>query len=286
MSVQDSKSRWTSVIRSESPFFELNLGELWRYRDLIVLLVRRDLVAMYKQTVLGPAWYFLQPLLVSLVFAVVFGVLVRVPTNGVPFVLFFMSGIVLWTYFVGCLTRTSDTFSGNAYLFSKVYFPRLTMPISVLIANTITFVVQLAVFMSLVLFYVLQGWPIRPSRWIFVVVPLLIVQTGLLGVGVGLAVASLSTRYKDFVFGLSFGTQLWMFLSPIVYPMSQIPERWLWAYGLNPMASIVESFRYAFLGSGTIRLSCILTSVGETVLTLVAAIMLFRRAEKTFIDTV
>ena len=178
----DNKDRFTSVIRSESPFFELNLSELWQYRDLILLLVRRDLTALYKQTVLGPVWFFLQPLLTSLVYAVVFGVLARIPTDGVPFVLFYMSGIVLWTYFVGCLMRTSDTFAGNAYLFSKVYFPRLVMPVSALITNMITFSAQFCLFVVLVLFYAWNGSSVRPNGWVLIA-PLLIIQTGLLGVG-------------------------------------------------------------------------------------------------------
>jgi lipopolysaccharide transport system permease protein len=283
--VTDERQNWTIVIRNRSGWLDIDLKELWRYRDLILLFVRRDFVTLYKQTILGPAWFLVQPLFSTLVFTVVFGRIAKIPTDGLPQPLFYMSAIVAWNYFASCLTATSNTLIANAGIFGKVYFPRLTVPLSVVITNLLTFIIQFAVFLCLLLFFYLRGAAIKPNALIFFV-PFLILQMGVLGLGFGVLVSSLTTKYRDFSFFVSFGVQLWMYATPIVYPLSQIPERWQWLYALNPMAAVIGAFRYAFLGAGSVRPLHLVTSLAVTVVVLIFSIMLFRRVEKKFMDTI
>ncbi len=279
------KDTWTTVIRPQSGWFDVNFAELWNYRDLIALFVRRDFVATYKQTILGPLWFLIQPLFTTVVFTVVFGNIARIPTDGLPPMLFYMAGTVAWNYFAACLNSTSNTFVANANIFGKVYFPRLTVPVSVVIVNLLTFTIQLSLFLGFFFYFSLRGTHLQPSLWILAT-PLLVVQMGILGLGMGLIVSSLTTKYRDLSFAVGFGTQLWMYATPIVYPMSQIPERWQWLYALNPMASIVETFRFAFLGAGSVNLQHLAISAGMTLLIFFAGIVLFSRIEKTFMDTI
>lgn len=282
---EEKNENWITVLQSCNGWCDLNLKDLWRYRDLILLFVRRDFVAIYKQTVLGPLWFLLQPLFSTLVFTVVFGVIAGIPTDGVPQTLFYMSGIVSWNYFAGCLTRTSDTFVANAGIFGKVYFPRLAVPVSIVIINLLNFAIQFGLFLLLMLYFSLRGAAVHPNGWILLT-PLLLLQMGALGLGLGILVSSLTTKYRDLTFVVGFGVQLWMYATPIVYPMSQVPIRWQWLYALNPMAAIVETFRYAFLGAGTIRPWQLTMSAGITALLLLAGVVLFSRVEKTFMDSV
>lgn len=276
---------WTSIIQPRSGWFDISFKDIWKYRDLIFLFVRRDFVSIYKQTVLGPIWFLLQPLSSTIVFTIVFGKIANIPTDGLPQVLFYMSGIVAWNYFSGCLVKNSDTFVSNKGLFGKVYFPRLVVPISVVITNLLTFVIQFLLFLVIILFFYLNGSAINPNKWIMLT-PFLIIEMAALGLGFGILASSLTTKYRDFTFIVGFGMQLWMYASPIVYPMSQVPEKWRWIYSLNPMAAIVETFRYAFLGAGTIPIWQLGLSVCITTITLLAGIILFSRIEKTFMDTV
>lgn len=277
--------QWTTVLRSRSGWFDLHLKDLWDYRDLIILLVRRDFVSIYKQTILGPAWFLLQPLLSTFIFTVIFGNIAGIPTDGMPQPLFYMAGIVTWNYFAGCLTRTSDTFVANAGIFGKVYFPRITVPLSVVFINLLTFAIQFALFIAFMGFYAVKGAAIHPNWWILLT-PLLLLQMGALGLGLGILVSSLTTKYRDLTFVLGFGVQLWMYATPIVYPMSQVPPRWQWIYTANPVAAIVETFRYAFLGAGSINPWQLGVSAGITALLLICGIISFSRVEKTFTDTV
>jgi len=276
---------WTMVIRSRSRWLDIDLKELWRYRDLSLLFVRRDFVTAYKQTVLGPLYYLLQPLFSTLVFTVVFGKIAHISTDGLPQPLFYMSALVAWNYFATCLTATSNTLVVNAGVFGKVYFPRLTVPLSVVITNLLTFFTQLGVFLCFLLFFWLKGAAVKPNAFVFLV-PFLILEMGVLGLGFGTLVSSLTTKYRDLNFAVGFGVQLWMYATPIVYPLSQIPERWQWLYAFNPMAAIIEGFRYAFLGAGSVKPLHLATSVALTVVVLVVGLILFRRVEKTFMDTV
>ena len=277
--------QWTTVLRSRSGWFDLHLKDLWEYRDLVLLFVRRDFVSVYKQTILGPFWFLMQPLVSTFIFTIVFGNIAGIPTDGVPQPLFYMGGIVTWNYFAGCLNRTSDTFVANAGIFGKVYFPRLTVPLSAVIINLLTFAIQFALFLAFMLFFSVKGADIHPNRWILLT-PLLLLQMGALGLGLGILISSLTTKYRDLTFVTGFGVQLWMYATPIVYPMSQVPVKWQWLYTLNPVSAIVESFRYAFLGAGSINLWQLGVSAVITVLILVAGIIIFSRVEKTFMDSV
>ncbi len=279
------KEQWTKVIGPRRGLLDIRLAELWHYRDLIMLFVRRDFVAFYKQTILGPLWFVLQPLFTTIVFTVIFGRIAHIPTDGLPQVLFYMAGIVIWNYFADCLNKTSDTFISNANIFGKVYFPRLTVPVSIVITNLMTFAIQFVLFLAFLAYFHLAGSDIRMSAWVLVT-PLLLLQMAALGLGLGILISSLTTKYRDLKYVVGFGVQLWMYATPIVYPMSQIPEKWQWAFALNPMSAIVETARYAFLGSGAIRPWHEAISLGITSLLLMSGMLMFNRVEKTFMDTV
>lgn len=277
--------QWTSVIKPKSGWFDINIRELWQYKDLIMLFVRRDFVAVYKQTILGPLWFVFQPLFSTIVFTIIFGKVAKIPTDGIPPLLFYMSGIITWNYFASCLAKTSDTFIGNAGIFGKVYFPRLTVPISVVITNLIGFGIQFVLFLVFLGFFYYQGMKVPLSAWVLFI-PVLIIQMAALGLGTGILVSSMTTKYRDLTYLVGFGVSLWMYATPIVYPLSQIPEKWHWIYVINPMASVVEMFRYAFLGAGGMKLWQHGVGMGITVVILIVGIILFSRVEKTFMDTV
>lgn len=285
MELGDEDANWTTVIRPRSDWFDINLSELRQYKDLILLFVRRDFVAQYKQTILGPLWFLLQPLLMTLVFTVIFGQIAHIPTDGLPQILFYMAGTITWTYFANCLTKTSNTFIANANIFGKVYFPRLVAPISVVITNLLTFAIQFGLFLAFLFYYYFAGSSIQPNLWILLT-PLLLILLAALGLGFGILIASVTTKYRDLTFAVGFGVQLWMYVTPIVYPLSQVPTKWVWLFVLNPMTAIVETFRYAFLGAGAIQPWQLGVSLGMTVVILAIGIVLFSRIEKTFMDTV
>jgi lipopolysaccharide transport system permease protein len=276
---------WTLVIRPQRNLFDLRLGELWKYRDLTGLFVRRDFVSVYKQTILGPLWYLIQPILTTITFTVVFGRIAKLPTDGLPQFLFYMSGTVVWTYFADCLNKTSNTFVTNSQLFGKVYFPRLTVPISILISNLIAFSIQFLLFIGFMVYFWVKGAAIQPNLWVLIT-PILVLMLAGLGLGFGIIVSSLTTRYRDLRFLVTFGVQLWMYATPIIYPVSSIPERFQPLIQANPLTSIVEAFRYAYLGAGTVNLLNLLYSAGCMVVVLVIGILLFNRIEATFMDSV
>lgn len=276
---------WDMVIKPKTGWLDINIVEVWRYRDLIGLFVKRDFVAYYKQTILGPLWYLIQPLLTTIVFTVIFGKFAKIPTDGIPPFLFYLSGNVVWGYFSNTLNATSNTFISNKNIFGKVYFPRLAVPISVTISNLAQFSIQFFLFLVFYFYFYLKGASLKPSLWIFVL-PVLVTQMALLSLGVGILISSMTTKYKDLRFAMGFLTQLWMYLTPIVYPLSQVPEKLRSIYVLNPMVAIVESFKLMFLGSGSIRNSDIYISWIVTFLVLIGGGILFSRIEKTFMDTV
>lgn len=277
--------QWTETIQPVSGWFDIRLGELWRYRDLIMLFVRRDFVAIYKQTILGPLWYLIQPITTTLVFTVIFGRVAKLPTDGLPQMLFYLSGVIAWRYFADCLSKTSNTFVANAGIFGKVYFPRLCIPISVVISNLIGFSIQFLLFLCFFFYYWSTGADIHP-QWVLFLLPLMMLQMAALGLGFGIIVSAMTTKYRDLTHLVGFGVQLWMYGTPIVYPASMVPEKWHWALNLNPMAPIIEAFRYAFLGVGTVNFTSIATSAVMTVVILAIGIVLFSRIEKSFMDTV
>ncbi len=276
---------WTLVIRPRNGLFDLHLTDLWRYRDLVSLFVRRDFVSLYKQTVLGPLWFIIQPLLTTITFTVIFGNVAQLSTDGLPKILFYLSGITAWNYFSDCLLKTSETFSGNAHLFGKVYFPRLAVPVSVVLSNLIKFGIQLLLFLCFYLYFLFAGAPIHPTPAILLVVPLVILMAAL-GLGSGIIVSSLTTRYRDLRFLVQFGTQLLMYSTPVIIPLSKLPEQYRWIMLMNPMTPVIETFRYAFLGTGTFSWEHLLISTAATLLILVAGVLLFNHVEKTFMDTV
>jgi lipopolysaccharide transport system permease protein len=278
-------SEWTDVLTPAHGRFNLRLGELWRYRHLIFRFFRRDFVSSYKQTVLGPLWFVIPTLITTAVFSVVFGKIGRIPTDGMPEFLFFMIGITAWNYFSACLTRSAATFTGNSGIFGKVYFPRLVVPLSTILTNLLTFAIQFALFLAFFAFYWWKGVPLAPN-WRVVILPLLLLQMAALGLGIGCIVSALTTRFRDLAFMITFGTQLWMYGSCVVYPLSQIPEEWRLLFILNPMVPIIESFRFAFLGGGIVEIWHLAVSAGLTLVLLLVGLNMFSRAEKTFMDTI
>jgi lipopolysaccharide transport system permease protein len=277
---------WSMVIEPQRSLLDLQLGELWKYRDLVLLFVRRDFVSIYKQTILGPLWCLIQPLLTTITFTVIFGNIANLPTDGLPQFLFYMSGTVVWSYFAECLSNTSNTFVQNAYLFGKVYFPRLAVPVSIIISSMIRFLIQFGMFLLFILFFTLRGTPIH-FNWLWILLsPILMLMMAGLGLGFGIIISSLTTKYRDLRFLVQFGVQLLMYATPVIYPVSSIPERFQWIIQANPMTSIVEAFRYAFLGAGTVNIYHLLYSFGFMLLVVILGSIIFNRVEQTFMDTV
>lgn len=276
---------WTTIIKPKIAFMDIDIKNIWWYKDLIFLLIRRDFVAFYKQTILGPLWFFIQPLITTIVFTIIFGNIAKIPTDGLPQPLFYMSGIVMWNYFATCLNNTSNTFIANSGLFGKVYFPRLVVPISVVFSCLIRFGIQFLMFLLIGSYFLISGADIQPNFYIFLT-PLFLLQMGILGLGVGILISSLTTKYRDLSFLVGFGVQLWMYASPIVYPMSQIPEKWRIYFVINPMVQVIEGFRFAFLGVGSFNLFQYGLGWLITLLILFIGVLLFSRVEKTFMDTV
>lgn len=274
-----------TYVSSKNKLFSVNLKEIWKYRDLIILFVKRDITTAYKQTILGPVWIVINPLLSTVVFTVIFGVIAGIPTDGVPQFLFYLSGNILWGFFSSCLNKGSGTFLGNARLFGKVYFPRLVMPISGIIYNLINFLLQTVVFVILIIIYALIGANVHPNLFILFT-PILVMHTALLGTAIGLIISSITTKYRDLNVLVSFGVSLLMYITPVVYPVSKVPENFRWLMLLNPVAPIVESYRYAFLGSGTFEWPFLLISLAVTAVLLFWGVLVFNKVEKNFIDTV
>jgi lipopolysaccharide transport system permease protein len=274
---------WTTVITSEHKLLHIPWRELWEYRELIMRLVHRDFVSRYKQTVLGSAWFVIQPLFTSLMFTLVFNKIAKISTGEIPPILFFMAGTVCWTYFNSCVTNTASTFSANASLFDKVYFPRLVVPISQLIVNLIGFGMQMVLFLIFYIYYFAQGADIAMG-WRIVVLPVLLLQMAALGLGVGCMVSAVTTRFRDLQIMLSFFMQLWMYASCVVYPLSMVPENWRWIYALNPMVFIIEAFRFAFMGHGTVYLWQIVVSFFVSIAVVLVGLVMFNRTQRTCVD--
>jgi len=277
--------KWDLIITPKRGWLDLHLKDIWIYRDLVFHFVKRDFVTFYKQTILGPLWYIIQPLLTTVVFSIVFGKIARISTEGVPRFIFYLSGTVAWGYFSDCVKETSDTFIKNAKIFGKVYFPRLTVPFSVVIISLVKFGIQFMLFLGFFVYFILNGAPVNPNLFILLL-PVLLLQMAVLGLGTGILISSMTTKYRDINFLVGFGLQLWMYATPVVYPVSVVPERFRFFYMLNPVASIVETFRHAFLGTGIVDGVDILISWAVTMLILFSGIVLFNRVDKTFMDTV
>ncbi|HIS04085.1 MAG TPA: ABC transporter permease [Candidatus Pullichristensenella avicola] len=290
MASKNNDRQWDAVIRPRSGWFDIDLRELAHYRDLILLLVKRNVTVLYKQTVLGPAWMVIQPVLSSLMFTVVFGGIAALPTDGMPDFLFYMAGNIVWAYFSNALKQCSTVFVDNHNLFGKVYFPRMVMPISLVMSKLINFFVQFALFAVFLVYYaVMPNSPVQPNWRMIVFVPLVLLQTGMLAMGLGSIISSLTTRYRDLTLLVNLGITLWMYATPIAYPASMVMENYpalVGLYMLNPVTPIVEFFRAAFLGVETFSLAYMPLSVGMTLALFALGILMFSRIEKTFMDTV
>ena len=278
------EQQFTTVIVPQTGLMDLHLKEVWKYRDLVFLFVKRNFVTRYKQTVLGPAWALIQPLLTTFVFTFVFGRLAGLAPGGVPSFLFFMSGNIAWGYFSGCLNATASTFTGNVGIFGKVYFPRMVTPISTVLSQLITFGIQFFLFVIFLVIYWVQG-AVQPTLYALIL-PLLLLQMAMMGMGVGIIISSLTTKYRDLVMLVSFGVQLWMYGTPVAYDIAIVPEKLMGLYMLNPMTPVVNTFRLAFLGLGSFDLFHYLLSWVFTLVVLFIGIILFNKVEKTFMDTV
>lgn len=276
---------WDMVIDSRHSLLDLKLLEVWRYRDLLMMFVKRDFISFYKQTILGPLWFFIQPLLTTIVFTVVFGMIAGIPTEGPKF-LFYMGGITAWNYFADCLTKTSSVFRDNSGIFGKVYFPRLILPLSIVASNIIKFGLQLVLFIfSILYFVVVKGADIQIT-WTILLFPFLILIMALMGLGLGMIISALTTKYRDLSFLITFGVQLLMYATPIIIPLSAAPEEWRLVMELNPMSAVIETFRHGFLGAGTFSFQSLLYSSALTLVFFLGGLIIFNKVEKSFIDTV
>jgi lipopolysaccharide transport system permease protein len=277
---------WGYVVSSKKSFLSFNFKEVWRYRDLIVLFVKRDFSTQFKQTLLGPLWHIIQPIFTTIVFLLLFGKIANISTDGIPSVMFYLSGITMWNYFSLCLTATSNTFAHNAHIFGKVYFPRIVMPIAIVLSNIAKFAIQFALLVVIMIYYQFNGYPIHLG-WSLLLIPYLVFLMAALGLGAGIIVSSLTAKYKDFTHLLLFGVQLWMYITPVAYPISFIEGK---SYKnlimMNPLSAIVETFRFSLFNTGQLDLFFLGYSTIVTLVVLVLGLMLFTRVESTFMDTV
>lgn len=276
---------WTMILRPRKSLLDVNLRELWQYRDLIMLFVKRDFVSKYKQTILGPIWFIIQPLLTTIMFTIIFGNIAGISTDGIPKLLFYMTGIVGWTYFATCLNDTSQTFIKNASIFGKVYFPRLALPISVVISNLVSLIIQFVFLCCFLVYFMMTGSEVAPNIHVLWIPFLVLLMAGL-GLGFGIIISSLTTKYRDLTHLVTFGVTLWMYATPIIYPLSEIPEKYKMFVLANPMTPVVETFKTALLGVGEINYLHLMYSLGFTVVLLALGIIIFNKVEKTFMDTV
>jgi lipopolysaccharide transport system permease protein len=285
MTTENNTQEWESEIKSEDNLFSINLPEVWRYRDLLLMLVKKDYVTFYKQTILGPIWFFVQPILTTIIYVLLFGQIAKLSTDGSPQIPFYLAGITIWNYFSEALTKTSTVFKDSAHIMGKVYFPRLIMPLSIVVSGLMRFAIQFALFIAVVLYYTFIKDTIHPNIWILAT-PFLILLMAALSLGLGMIFSSLTTKYKDLVFLLTFGIQLFMYATPVVYSITSIPDRYRWILNANPLTGIFECFRYAFLGSGSFDPFSLVLSTIVTVLILIIGVVIFNKVEKSFMDTV
>ena len=280
------EDKWDKITKPKRHHFDLNLMEIVKSKYLLFLFVKRDFISIYKQTILGPLWFFIQPILTTLIFTVVFGKIAGISTDGLPKILFYLSGITFWNYFSECLTKTSNTFIENQHIFGKVYFPRLILPLSIVCSSLMKFGIQFLLFIVIWIYYNVQPeYTFKPNEYI-ILFPLLIILTGLLSLGIGIIITSITTKYRDFRFLIQFGIQLWMYATPIIYPLSSLSGNLETLALINPMTSIIETFKFSFLGEGVFNWSHIGYTGLFTLLTLIFGIIIFNKTEQNFMDTV
>lgn len=283
-----TEETWDIEITGKNSLFDLKLKDVWQYRDLLLLMVRRDFVSFYKQTILGPIWFFVQPVITILMYTIIFGNLAGIPTDGVPKPLFYLAGTIIWNYFADCLTKTSTVFRDNAGMLGKVYFPRLIMPLSIVFSNLIKFAVQLVLFIILLAFYWGKGALIVPNALILLF-PVLIILIAAQGLGLGMIISAVTTKYRDLAFIVSFGVPLMMYTTTVIYPLSEVLQKYhnySWLIKLNPVTAVIETFRYGFLGKGSFSWELLGYCILITAALLVTGTIIFNRVEKNFVDTV
>jgi lipopolysaccharide transport system permease protein len=281
----NTEEHWDLVIEGKTSLFDLKFADVWRYRDLLVMFVKRDFVSFYKQTILGPLWFFIQPIFTTLVFTFVFGNLAGISTDGLPHSLFYLSGITAWNYFSDCLTKTSTVFRDNANIFGKVYFPRLILPLSIVVSNLIRFGVQLLLLITMMVYFGYVGANFHVT-WAIVLFPVLVLLMALLGLGLGLIITAMTTKYRDLSFLVTFGVQLLMYGTTVIYPLSAAPEKYRKFIELNPMTGIIEAFRFAFLGEGYFTAWSLGYSAIFTLIITILGIIIFNKTERSFVDTI
>ena len=277
---------YTTIIKPQNKLFEIDFKEIWRYRDLLVMFIKRDIVTQYKQTILGPTWYFIQPALTTIMYMVVFGGIAGISTDGLPQPLFYLAGIVLWQYFSECLNKTSATFTQNQHIFGKVYFPRLISPLSNVLSNLVRMSIQFLLFLIVYVYYVAVGVDVMPNAYALLL-PLLIVMLAGLSLGFGIIISSMTTKYRDLTILFTFIVQLWMYATPVIYPLSTITnDKIRMLMGINPLTSIFEAFKYGMLGVGQFSWGGIGYSFGFMVVLLLVGVVVFNKVQRSFMDTV
>lgn len=279
---------WDTVIQPRNSLFRLDLDEVWRYRDLLVMYIRRDIVTFYKQTILGPLWFVIQPLFTTLMFMFVFGGIAGISTDGLPQPLFYMAGLLCWNYFADCLNRCSDTFNANQQVFGKVYFPRLVVPLSIVVSNLVKMGIQFVLLLAIYAYYLVCGYSLAINEYALLT-PLLVVMLAGLGLGFGLIITSLTTKYRDLRFLVTFGVQLWMYATPVIYPLSVMEashQQYAWVILANPLTPIIECFKYGFLGEGTFTMASLAYSLAFTVAVMLGGIVSFNRVQRSFMDVI
>ena len=281
----NKKENWSTIIKPKTSLLTLNLGDLWKYRDLIRMFVKRDFVTFYKQTILGPLWFIIQPLFTSAMYLLIFGRVAKISTDEISPMLFYMAGVINWSYFSQCLTQTAETFTANTNVFGKVYFPRLTVPVANILTNMIRYVIQFALFLVFYFVYILKGAPVSPN-WMISLTPLILLYIAILSMGYGLWISAITTKYRDLKFALPFVVNLWMYATPVVYPLSLIPDKYKIFMIFNPITPAIELFKKAYLGTGTINLFYSGLSIILTLVIVFTGIIIFNKTEKTFMDTV
>lgn len=283
--MSEKSENWDLIIEPQTSLFELNLKDVWRYRDLLWMFVKRDFVSFYKQTILGPLWFFIQPLFTTITYTFIFGGLANLSTDDLPQPLFYMAGITAWNYFSDCITKTSTVFKDNANIFGKVYFPRLILPLSIVASNLVRFAVQMLLMVLMMGYYSVNGANFHIT-WAIILFPILVILMALLGLGLGLIITALTTKYRDLSFLITFGVQLLMYTTTVIYPLSSAPEKYKSLISLNPMTGIIECFRFALFGHGNLTIDSIGYSTLFTIISLVLGVLVFNKTEKTFVDTV
>jgi lipopolysaccharide transport system permease protein len=276
---------YKTVIKPKNSLFDIDFKELWQYRDLFSMFVKRDIITQYKQTILGPLWFFIQPAITTIMYMVVFGGIAKIPTDGLPQPLFYLAGIVCWQYFADCLNKTSSTFVSNQGIFGKVYFPRLIIPLSNVVSGLLRMGIQFAMFLIVYVYFLFQGVGVAPTIYIFLL-PLLVVMLAGLSLGFGILISSMTTKYRDLTLLFGFIVQLWMYVTPIIYPLSTMSPKHQWIMALNPITSIVETFKFGTMGVGTFSWGQLAYSFSFMVLLLAIGIVVFNKVQRSFMDTV